>query len=172
MRVTLAAALIAGLSGPALAQDVAFDGSILEACLTGGDTGGGGGFGGGSSCIGAAVEPCIDATPGGATTVGYAFCLDAELSWWDARLNAVYRELLSQAGRIDVEAVTYGTPNRPSDVAALRRMQRAWIEYRDESCGYEALQWWGGTGANGVSLSCRMRLTGAQSFYLEGLLLD
>ncbi len=158
------AAIVFGvLSGPVLAQEVPFDPTFPQSCLDNGK---------GRECIGQGVEPCAQAMPGGASNIGYSFCLAAELSWWDVRLNSVYAQLVAQAERIDTEALTYGTPDRPSDIAALRGMQRAWIDYRDATCGYEELQWWGGTGANGVSLACLMRVTGEQSLYLEGLLFD
>ena len=46
-------------------------------------------------------------------------------------------------------------------------MQRAWIEYRDATCAYEAAQWGGGTGAGPAFAGCLMRLTAEQALYLE-----
>ncbi|MFT5363966.1 MAG: hypothetical protein ACI9VX_001592 [Dinoroseobacter sp.] len=46
-------------------------------------------------------------------------------------------------------------------------MQRAWIEYRDATCSYEAAQWGGGTGAGPAFAGCLTRLTAEQALYLE-----
>ena len=158
-RAVTPALLALAISGAAPAQTVNFDPAVAQGCLDRGE----------AACIGEATEACVRATPGGASTVGYALCTRAELTWWDDRLNAAYQRMLVQARGIDAQSSSYGTPNRPSDEAALRAMQRAWIVYRDATCGYEELQWWGGTGAHGAGLACAMRLTGAQTLYLQSL---
>ena len=38
-------------------------------------------------CIGLSANACMQATPGGDTTVGMGGCLDRELSFWDQILN-------------------------------------------------------------------------------------
>lgn len=153
-------ALLLAMSGAAPAQTVNFDPAVAQTCLD---------RGGARACIGEATEACVTGTPGGASTVGYAMCTRAELTWWDDRLNGAYQRMLVQAREIDAQSPGQGTPDRPSDEAALRAMQRAWIGYRDATCGYEELQWWGGTGAHGAGLACAMRLTGEQALYLQSL---
>ena len=57
-----------------------------------------------------------------------------------------------------------------SGVTLLRDMQRAWMAYRDATCGYEGFQWYGGTGATGAYLGCNLRLTGQQVLFLWSMM--
>ncbi|WP_417599392.1 lysozyme inhibitor LprI family protein [Pararhodobacter oceanensis] len=159
VRRLLLAAAMAGVGAAAQAQTVDFDPAVAQSCLDRGDAG---------ACIGLAADHCMLVTPGGGSTAGMGFCLRAELEWWDAALNTAYGQMVAQAQRID--ASDSGTPGRPSDIEALRAMQRAWIAYRDASCSYEELQWWGGTGAHGAGLSCRLQLTAAQTLRLRAMI--
>jgi uncharacterized protein YecT (DUF1311 family) len=150
-------ALALGLAAaPAAAQDrVVFSAAPLTDCLARGNA---------DACIGAGSDRCMQATPGGDTTAGMTGCLEAELDWWDDRLNAAYQRLRAADRRDD--AAMAGT-GRPSRADALRDVQRAWIAWRDATCDYEVLGWWGGTGASPVYLACKMRLTGTQALWLE-----
>ena len=152
------------LAAPAAAQSVKddgrlrFDGGLIQSCLDGG---------GWRDCIGVAANACIEATPGGYSTVGMTGCTMAEEAWWDARLNAEYRALMAreEQGDADWQPIP-GLLPRPSGAEALRTAQRAWIAWRDATCTYEELQWWGGTGASGAGAGCRMRLTAEQVLML------
>ena len=148
---------------PALAEGMKFDGRAVEQCLAGG---------GWRDCVGQAAEQCMQATPGGYSTVGMGGCLDAERQWWDADLNALYQELLERARDTDAQPPIEGMAPRPSDEEALRAMQRAWIIWRDATCEYEALQWWGGTGAGPAAIGCLMQLTGEQALRLRSMLAE
>lgn len=155
MRQTMAAtALAAALPGAALADEVAFSADYTNACLE---------EGGWSDCIGLAAQRCMEFTPGGYSTYGMNACIDAERQWWDDRLNASYRALREIERATDADA----PPGQPSLADALREMQRAWIGFRDASCNYEVLQWYGGTGAGTAWQSCQMRLTAEQSLVLQ-----
>lgn len=114
-----------------------------------------------SECIGRASEACIDAT--GYATPVLSGCAFRELESWDAHLNAIYQAARAQAREFDMGAGA----GAPSLAVGLRDMQRAWIEYRDATCGYEAAQWGGGTGAGPAFAGCLMRLTAEQALYLE-----
>lgn len=114
----------------------------------------------------------MEETEGGYTTPGMAGCLDAEREYWDGELNAAYGELRARAQQFDADPPIEGLPPRPSSVDALRDMQRAWIAFRDASCRYEQLQWWGGTGASGAYTGCLMRLTGEQALTLRSYLAE
>ena len=154
----LSAALSLGIA-PALAQEVPLDETLIRQCLRGG---------GDAQCIGVAVEPCI-AGLGGYSTVAHQACARAELAWWDGLLNEAYGTAMARARDSDAaNATEIRASVRPSDADALRRMQRAWIAFRDAACGYEALQWWGGTGASGAEAECLMRMTGEQALALQG----
>lgn len=155
MRRLLPAALLL-LSAPAWGQDLRFSPAATEACLARG----------GGDCAGRAADACMADNPGGSSTAGMGFCLDAERGWWDDRLNAAYKALTSLHNRQDKAATAAGdtTANRQ---AALRDMQRAWIGWRDAACAYEAAQWGGGTGAGPATLSCLLRETARQAQSLE-----
>lgn len=144
----------------ASAQEVSFSIAATEDCLAGG---------GSNECIGAAADACMEATAGGYTTYGMSACIGAELDWWDGALNAAYRDLRTRESAADMELtdVQIGMES-PSRAEALRDLQRAWILWRDATCDYEALQWFGGTGAGGARLGCLMGLTGQQTLYLRG----
>lgn len=116
------------------------------------------------ACIGRAAEACMEATPGGASTAGMLSCLDAELSDWDAALNAAYKPLLARLEDLDAEAPEYVTL---SQADALRAMQRVWIGYRDATCDYERAKWQGGTGGGPAAVACLMELTARQALKLQ-----
>lgn len=121
-----------------------------------------------SFCAGEAANACMEATPGGYSTVGMVGCYDAELQYWDARLNGAYKRVRAEAKAMDAEMKEIGS-SAPSQADALRDMQRAWITYRDATCGYERTLWGGGTGAGPAGVACLMGLTAKQALYLEGL---
>ena len=148
------------LAAPAVAQSakdderLRFDGALIQSCLDNG---------GWRDCIGVAANACIEATPGGYSTMGMTGCTLAEAEWWDARLNAEYQALMASERAADAEWQPIpGMLPRPSGAEALRAAQRAWIAWRDATCTYEELQWWGGTGASGAGAGCRLHLTGEQ----------
>ncbi len=142
---------------PAAAQDLVFSTDAIDACFA---------EGGWEDCIGTAASQCMSDTPGGDTTVGMAGCLEAELNWWDAALNAAYGDVIAAAQALDAEAVA----DAPSQEDAAREMQRAWIAFRDATCNYEVLDWFGGTGASVAWTACLMRMTGEQALYLQSAL--
>jgi uncharacterized protein YecT (DUF1311 family) len=117
-------------------------------------------------CVGRAAGACM-ITPGGDTTVGMIACLDGELGYWDARLNAAYAERIAVAREQDAEMHELGSA-APSIEESLRAMQRAWIPFRDASCLYEQAQWMGGTGGGPATLACHMQETARQALKLEG----
>ena len=162
MRVLLALGL-AALAFPAAAEGLKFSPRAVETCIA---------QGGWRDCIGTAANACMEETEGGYTTPGMAGCLDAEREYWDGELNAAYGELRARAQQFDADPPIEGLPPRPSSVDALRDMQRAWIAFRDASCRYEQLQWWGGTGASGAYTGCLMRLTGEQALTLRSYLAE
>lgn len=145
--------VIAGAQ-PLAAQDLVFDIAPVEACIR---------AGAGEACAGRAAELCIDATPGGYTTVGMGACTDRERAHWDGWLNAVYQQLHAKLAAEDAAAMSHA----PKQAEALRDMQRAWIGFRDAKCGYVASQWGGGTGAGPAAVSCHLQETARQMLYLQ-----
>lgn len=121
------------------------------------------------ACIGLSAGDCMETTAIGSTTVGMGYCLDRELTLWDGRLNAAYRDLMAAERRLDAEAKAFGS-SAPPRADALRAMQRGWIAFRDARCDYERAQWGGGTGGGPATLACLMQMTGEQALYLEATL--
>lgn len=138
----------------AMAQELVFDIAPVEACIR---------AGGGEGCAGEASGACMEATPGGETTVGMVGCLDRERAHWDGWLNAVYQQLYAKLAVQDAQADSYA----PKQAVALRDMQRAWIGFRDAKCGFEASQWGGGTGAGPAAVGCHLHETARQMLYLQ-----
>ena len=97
------------------------------------------------------------------------FCADAELNYWDAKLNAVYKKLVEAEKANDAEAKKEGW-SAPEKLAPLKDMQRKWIGYRDALCDYEYSQWGGGTGGGPAIISCLMGETARQALILENYL--
>jgi len=147
---------------PAAAEDLVFDMDQTVTCLDRTDV-----VHEQRACVGASAEACMEATPGGYSTVGMGACLEYEYEYWDGRLNDAYRVLLDSERADDLE---WGQPVKKAD--ALRDMQRAWIAYRDATCDYERSQWGGGTGGSPATAACLMRLTGEQALYLEGAMAE
>ena len=75
MKYALAALML--LPAPGVAQELVFDITPTAACIR---------AGGGESCAGKAAEQCMQATPGGHTTVAMSGCRHREGTYWDGRL--------------------------------------------------------------------------------------
>lgn len=106
-------------------------------------------------------------TPGGDTTIGMIDCLQGELHYWDRRLNTAYAKRVVNAKKQDTE-MRRQKSSAPLLEESLRKMQRAWIAYRDAACLYEQSQWQGGTGGGPATAACRMNETARQVLKLEG----
>ena len=141
-------------AAPATAQELVFSDSPTQSCLQEAV-----GVAEVHGCVGRSADACMRDTPGGETTVGMAACLDREFTFWDDRLNAVYRDVRAQARQAG-----------GGQAEALLAMQRAWITYRDARCDFARSQWSGGTGAGPASVMCLMHATAEQVFVLEGSL--
>ncbi len=149
------------LAAPAAAQELVFSPRASEACLAGAPD-----PAARLACAGRSAARCMADTPGGESTVGMGGCLSRELDLWDARLNAVYGQLMDEARRADADNAEYGG-HAPSQAEALRDMQRAWIPFRDAKCAHARSLWGGGTGAGPAGVDCLMRTTAEQVIYLE-----
>jgi uncharacterized protein YecT (DUF1311 family) len=157
-RAILLVALLLPLG--AAAQDMVFDPAPTEACLAASPADP-------AACIGHAADACMTENSQGETTMGMGFCLSGEWEWWDARLNAAYKDLMARHEAGDAQIRAEGL--EVARVAeALRETQRAWIAYRDAACDYERAQWAGGTGAGPATAGCLMRMTGVRALELEG----
>lgn len=149
------------LTGSAMAQDVPFDPAVPEQCEANGPE-----LAEREACIGQGANLCMDRMEGGHSTMGMNGCLDAELQYWDGRLNAHYREAMARAKAFDADMATAQNGLLSSE-ETLREMQRAWIAYRDAKCDFVRSQWSGGTGQGPAMLSCLMVETGRQALWLQ-----
>ena len=119
-------------------------------------------------CIGRSADACMQATPGGETTVGMGGCLDREFQFWDQVLNGAYSRYQERAAAMDAETTRIGG-FAPPLATPLRDMQRAWIPFRDATCEYARAQWGGGTGGGPATIRCLMQMTGEQALALDEL---
>lgn len=157
-----AAVLLLFAAMPALAQDaVPVDAGGLAACLAApGDDAGR------AACAKRLTDICL-ASPAGQTTLGMESCLGAETGAWDKLLNRRYAALLARDKAFDRD--------RPADspypprAPALQKMQRAWIAFRDASCGYAVTTHAGGSIAGIVHGQCLRDLTADQARRLGDL---
>lgn len=87
----------------------------------------------------------------------------------DKELNAVYKEALKNAAEADKEAAEINEAYVGA-VKALKKAQRAWIDYRDGHCdgvGYEAV---GGSMQPMLISGCQARLTEQRTKELRELI--
>ena len=141
----------------ASAQEVVFDPTTIEPCLT---------QGGWTQCVGLAANACMEATENGYSTLAMVACMAAETDWWDRDLNIRFQEILTRDAALD------GDGKAPLMGDGIRDVQRAWIAFRDASCHYEMLRWQGGTGARLAGAGCILQMTGEQALRLRSYLAE
>ena len=112
-----------------------------------------------SSCVGVVSTPCLQDPNESGTTVGMADCVTREYRVWDERLNAAYKEWVK------------GCPDKPGrkddkSCAARRKLERAWIAYRDALCDLPYAEH-GGSLATVEYADCMMRETARQAIWIE-----
>lgn len=100
-------------------------------------------------------ETCMDKVDLGALKNSqWAACADQELKKVDAALNTYYRKLQQQL--------------EPEQREALKKSQRAWLQYREARCSFEALGPIAPGGAASQSL-CMLEMTAQKADYLRDL---
>lgn len=100
-------------------------------------------------------ETCMDKVDLGALKNSqWAACADQELKKVDAALNTYYRKLQQQL--------------EPEQREALKKSQRAWLQYREARCSFEALGPVAPGGAASQSL-CMLEMTAQKADYLRDL---
>ena len=107
-----------------------------------------------ASCIGVWSTACIQKA-GNMSNAVLNDCYDQEAAAWDKRLNAAYGEASS---RMEEDALEN-----------LRKIQRAWITWRDATCGQPYLVFQG-TMAGPMEAWCRLDITARQAIWMEGWL--
>jgi uncharacterized protein YecT (DUF1311 family) len=104
------------------------------------------------SCIGVVATACVQKIGEMARDVEFAECRDRETKVWDARLNEAYRRAQS---KMEKQALDN-----------LRKVQRAWIAFRDASCRQSSVTFQG-TMAGPMVSYCLMNLTARQAIWME-----
>ena len=111
------------------------------------------------NCIGIVADECL--ADGDEGTLGMMQCYGRESEAWDARLNTSYREQTSSSLKKQEEQAL---------VKHLRKVQTAWIAWRDATC--EVVYSGGiplyGEDAKVEGVYCDMVLTARQALSLEG----
>lgn len=153
-------AAFALMASPLAAQDLTYDFDVTLDCIAGAEH-----WWQKQECIGAAANACMEATPGGFSTVGMSACMDAELQSWDRALNELYGPLRGRMAEYDAAEKDFPGPVARAD--ALRDMQRAWITYRDAACDFERSKWGNGTGGGPAAVGCLMDETARQVLRLQ-----
>lgn len=97
------------------------------------------------------------------------YCAGEDFDKADQQLNAVYKKAVASQAAVDKEAAEM-SPVYVGAVKALKKAQRAWIDYRDGHCegvGYEAV---GGSMQPMLELGCKAQLTTARTKELQELI--
>ena len=104
-------------------------------------------------CVGSIADACLDKSED-PSTYGMANCSRREQEVWDERLNAAYKELMSEVDR--------------KQRISVRDMQRSWIAFRDKKCGLHSVLEEGSI-VIPIIAYCYMEETGRQAVFLEQL---
>lgn len=110
-----------------------------------------------TECIGAASNQCMETEEGGYSTIGMVECMARETDWWDSQLNASYTSLSET-----LEAGLFET---------LQDAQRSWIDYRDQTCGFEYDLFGDGTMRSIAHAGCMLDETARRAEALAGYLM-
>ena len=97
----------------------------------------------------AQVTPCDPNQPQSALTL----CHADQLETWDRMLNQIYQRVIPTLDAAQEDN--------------LRQAQRAWITFRDLTCGMERARYEGGSIAPMIELQCLTRLTERRTRDLE-----
>lgn len=102
------------------------------------------------SCLGVVSDPCED-VPENGSTMSLAECARRELRVWEERLNTAYKAWIAKCGSA-------------SNCAGRRKLERAWLAYRDELC---ARQEPSGTIEIVEGSECMLGATARQAIWIE-----
>jgi uncharacterized protein YecT (DUF1311 family) len=87
----------------------------------------------------------------------------------DDQLNVVYKQALKNQADLDEQNAEF-YPDQAGAVKALKKAQRAWIDYRDGQCEGESYQAAGGTMQPMLEASCDADLTRKRVKELQDLI--
>jgi uncharacterized protein YecT (DUF1311 family) len=98
------------------------------------------------------------------------YCAAQDFEKADRQLNVVYKKAVASQAAIDKDAEDETDPALFGAVKALKKAQRAWIDYRDGQCEGEGFQAAGGSMQPMLISGCKARLTGARTKELNDLI--
>ncbi|RAZ88670.1 hypothetical protein DPM33_22050 [Mesorhizobium hawassense] len=112
-----------------------------------------------ASCINYVTELCSFESDDGQSQLGLIDCANREVAVWEDRLNTTYAALLAKAA--------------PKAKDGYRKMQRAWIGFRDARCAAEGSAETVNTDRqNNIIVSCVLDATARQALILDDELSD
>jgi uncharacterized protein YecT (DUF1311 family) len=112
-----------------------------------------------ASCINYVTELCSFESDDGQSQLGLIDCADREVRVWEDRLNTAYEALKVKA--------------TPKAREGYRKMQRAWIAYRDARCAAEGSAETVNTDRqSNIIVSCKLDATARQALILDTELSD
>jgi uncharacterized protein YecT (DUF1311 family) len=96
-------------------------------------------------------------------------CAGQDFEKADKELNAVYKEAMASQVALDKQSAEI-SPDYVGAVKALKKAQRAWIDYRDGECEGVSYQAAGGTMQPMLELGCKADLTNKRIKELKELI--
>lgn len=96
-------------------------------------------------------------------------CASGDYDKADAELNKVYGQAVARLQKADKDFAATDS-NDVGAVEALKKAQRAWINYRDASCELAGFEARGGTLENTIYIGCQTDLTRKRTAELRELL--
>lgn len=149
---SLAVAMIAADTLPAMADTPAKDMAVIGDCLRKKDNQRGSQEADEAACLMTVAKPCMGRDETAASSRRQVDCLDRERLVWDKIINNSYAAMMNAL--------------EPDQQAKLREMQRSWIHTRDLTCAfwYDYFQ---GTMANPMIASCNNRETARRAIFLR-----
>lgn len=97
------------------------------------------------------------------------YCAATDYKKADDELNTVYKQALKSQADLDKQNAE-SDPNQAGAVKALKKAQRAWIDYRDGECEGESYQAAGGTMQPMLETNCDSDLTRKRIKELQDLI--
>jgi uncharacterized protein YecT (DUF1311 family) len=97
------------------------------------------------------------------------YCSEMDFEKADKQLNTVYKQALKSQADLDKQSAEIN-PDYVGAVKALKKAQRAWIDYRDGQCEGESYQAVGGTMQPLLESGCKADLTNKRVKELQELI--
>jgi uncharacterized protein YecT (DUF1311 family) len=97
------------------------------------------------------------------------FCVEQDFDKADAALNKAYKRAMASQKKMDADIEESMGADSVGAVAALKKAQRAWIDYRDGQCEGIGFQARGGTMEPMLMMGCKAELSTVRAKELDEL---